>query len=92
MTDDQRLERLIAYNEKHSNPPKPQKEILDIWEWIKKTHTGRRQEERDKREDEKRTPLDDNMAELTPIIAAEIPQIHSLGQLEMSSLASKFSL
>ncbi|HET7345610.1 MAG TPA: hypothetical protein VFJ05_07035 [Nitrososphaeraceae archaeon] len=55
LADDERLARLIEYDKLHCKPvslyEESPREFTDIWEWVKRTFTGIRQEERDKRED-----------------------------------------
>jgi hypothetical protein len=68
MTDEQKFERLKAYNQKQCKPPKPEQELVDIWEWIKQKHTGHRQEQWDKREDDRR----DNGIQSNPVIISHL--------------------
>ncbi len=42
LTDDQKLQRLLDYNQTQCNPPKPEAEIMDIWVWVISTFTESR--------------------------------------------------
>ena len=57
LTDDQRFERVLEYDKMHCEPPlndtDPQ-EVLDIWDWTKKTLRRSRDDQKEAREDEKR--------------------------------------
>ena len=57
LTDDQRFERILGYDKMHCEPPlndtDPQ-EVLDIWDWTKKTFRRSRDKQKEDREDEKR--------------------------------------
>jgi len=48
MSDEHRFERLKAYNKRQCSPSTPEKELLDIIDWIKRSHTGNRAEQWDK--------------------------------------------
>jgi P4 family phage/plasmid primase-like protien len=72
MSDDQRLQKLLAYNNIQCSPPKPEPEVLDIWEWVKKTFTGSRQEQRDKREDQGQTGVEEDKRPLVEKLAQTI--------------------
>jgi Bifunctional DNA primase/polymerase, N-terminal len=57
MSDDDRFNRLVSWHNKVCDPPLFQErgrenEVREIWDSIKQKFTGKRQEERDKREDE----------------------------------------
>jgi putative DNA primase/helicase len=47
LTDEQRLQRLFEYNQKQCNPPKPEQEIVGIWDWVQKTFTDSRKKKLD---------------------------------------------
>lgn len=57
LTDDKRFERVLGYDKKHCEPPlnntDPQ-EVLDIWNWTKRTFRRSRDNQKEAREDEKR--------------------------------------
>ncbi|PWU81763.1 MAG: hypothetical protein DLM72_05355 [Candidatus Nitrosopolaris wilkensis] len=56
-TDEQRYERVLEFDRKHCVPPLQEtnrRELESLWDWVKKTYTGKRQEEQDQREDEKK--------------------------------------
>ena len=36
--EEQRLDKLTEWNQKHCIPPLPDDELHDIWKWIVKTH------------------------------------------------------